>query len=340
MDKKLVYVGFAFHHHRGTHAGYHQILDYLHYDYVVDCQSFIDKGQKVSKGIFQRAYRHIMRRYFGIENMPWYLLRILWLGLRYNNLVFHYIYGENVFFPWVRKFMRKGNIVVCTIHQPSAFFQTRENYRRKILESDNVILVGKTEIANFNMMTGKKNVVYIPHGISTNFYKVNVEIRKKKRVLTVGNWLRDYEFADRVYKRLIEKNPNIEIHVVSLQQNRKFLTMSEQLTFMSNISDEELLKEYLECSVLFLPLVRYTANNSLLEASATGCNIVISSNHPDNSYIPENYLTIVEMDVDATVAGIEAYMGTSYNMPLSHFIEENYSWQQIGLKTEEYLRSL
>ena len=42
MNKKLVYIGFAFSHHKGTHAGYHQIREYLNYDYVVDCQAYFD----------------------------------------------------------------------------------------------------------------------------------------------------------------------------------------------------------------------------------------------------------------------------------------------------------
>lgn len=89
MNKKLVYVGFAFSHHKGTHAGYHQIREYLNYDYVVDCQPYFDKSQRDQSKFssFRRLYRKVLGRVFGVSNIPWYLIRLIWLGIRYNNLV-------------------------------------------------------------------------------------------------------------------------------------------------------------------------------------------------------------------------------------------------------------
>ena len=163
MNKKLVYIGFAFSHHKGTHAGYHQIREYLNYDYVVDCQAYFDKSQFVCSkySLSRRLYRKVLGKVFGVSNIPWYLFRLLWLGIRYNNLVFHYIYGENIFFPWIKKFMRCGNVVVCTFHQPYSFFQTHDRWKSRIKKSDYIILVGNTELDDFKKMTGKDNVVYI-----------------------------------------------------------------------------------------------------------------------------------------------------------------------------------
>lgn len=342
MNKKLVYIGFAFPHHKGTHAGYHQIREYLDYDYAVDCQSYFEKSQyEYSKlSLFRRIYRKTLGRVFGINNIPWYLFRLIWLGVRYNNLVFHYIYGENIFFPWIKKFMRRGNLVVCTFHQPCSFFQTHDRWKSRIKKSDYIILVGNTELDDFKKMTGKDNVVYIPHGISTDFYKVDANVKKEKTILTVGNWLRDYEFADKVYRRLLDKHPDINIHIVTLPQNKVFISESERVEFMSGITDEELRKEYLQSSVLFLPLKRYTANNSLLEAASMGCNIVIASNYPDNSYIPERYVTIVNMVLDDVVYAIELSMKSAYNKALSVYIDNQYSWRVISLKTKCFLLSL
>lgn len=340
--KKLVYIGFAFTHHKGTHAGYHQIREYLNYDYVVDCQSYFDKTQidYSSLSIIGKIYNRMLKKMFGVSTIPWYLLKIIWLGLRHNNLVFHYIYGENIFFPWVKQLMRKGNIVVCTFHQPYSFFQTSNKWKNKIMQSDYVILVGNTEVECFKKMTGKNNVIYIPHGISTDFYCINKGIKKANVVLTVGSWLRDYEFANKVYEKLLEENPTLEIHVVSNPKNKIYLAESNRIKFMSGITDEELRDEYLKSSVLFLPLTRYTANNSLLEASATGCNIVIASDYPDNSYIPNKYVTIVRMGVEDAVGAICQQLKSEFKESLAEFIENNYSWQVVASKTEKYLRKL
>lgn len=340
--KKLVYVGFAFTHHKGTHAGYHQIREYLDYDYVVDCQAYFDKGQKeYSKlSVFGKIYRRCLYKLFNVSNIPWYVFRILLLGLRHNDLVFHFIYGENVYFPWIKKFIRKGNIVVCTFHQPYSFFRTEKVWKEKILKSDYIILVGNTEVEAFKHMTGKDNVMYIPHGITTDYYAVNHNVKKQNVVLTVGNWLRDFKFADKVYQKLLQDNSSVEIHIVSNPKNKEYITPSDRIKFMSGITDDELREEYLESSVLFLPLTRYTANNSLLEASATGCNIVIASDFPDNSYIPKEFVTLVEMDVEKAVYEIKNHLTIEYNYKLSDYVGKQYSWYVISERTKIFMCSL
>ena len=342
MSRKLVYVGFAFMHHKGTHGGYHQIRKHVDYDCVVDCQSYFEKSQKEYSriSIWGKIYRRVLRTLFGVNNIPWFLFKIIWLGLRHDNLTFHYIYGENTFFPWTKIFLRKGNVIVCTFHQPYSFFQTSEKFKKKIQCSDKIILVGNTEVGSFKIMTGRDNVVYIPHGISTDYYCIDGNVKKGKVVLTVGNWLRDYKFANSVYHKLLEIDSSLEIHIVANPPNERFITPSDRIKYMSGITDDQLREEYLKSSVLFLPLIRYTANNSLLESSSSGCNIVIASDYPDNSYIPEQYISIVRMDVNSSVNAILAHLNLGYNVTLAKYIDKNYSWQVIAAKTEIYLRSL
>lgn len=337
--KKIVYVGFAFKHHKGTHAGYHHIKDWLKYDYIIDCQSFFDNctkdGSRLS--IMDRVIRRVIARLLGVRAIPWFVLKIIWLGITQSDIVFHFIYGENTYFSWIKRYIRKSNKIVCTFHQPLEFFQNDKRQKCMLKTADHIILVGKMEVDDFKVLTGRDNVVYIPHGISSDFYDIDNSIQKENTVLTVGNWLRDYRFADKVYKELLEANPALQIHVVSSPANKKMLTEHPRMKFMSNISDEELKSEYMKCSVLFLPLTRYTANNSLLEASSTGCNIVISSDFPDNSYIPEVFLTTVPMDVPSAVSAIRQVSSLDYNYNLSHFIKTNYGWDIIADKTREVL---
>ena len=77
-----------------------------------------------------------------------------------------------------------------------------------------------------------------------------------------------------------------------------------------------------------------------MEAGACGCNIIISSDYPDNSYIPYEYIKLVGMNVDQTVSTITNNFAMEYNKKLAKFIEDNYSWNVIGKKTESFLRSL
>lgn len=336
---KLVYVGFCFAHHKNTHAGYHQIKDKLKYNYVIDCQSYFDKKTNPSQNIFAKIYRKIAIKVFGEWLFPLYLLQCIWLGICHDDLVFHFIYGENLYIPF-KRFIRKGNKVVCTLHQPMEWFLKRKKWMYALSTLDAIILVGSSELEDFKKIVGIRYIKYIPHGIFTDFYIPNLEVKKKQMLLTVGNWLRDFNFANRVYKRLLDQNKDFCIAVVSNIENLKKIDRHERIFFSSGITDAELLLLYQQASVLFLPLIRYTANNSLLEAASCGCNIVISSNFPDNSYIPEQYLTLLPMEEDLVVQAVMEASKFSYNMPLASYVKNNYSWDEIGKQTLAFLKSL
>ena len=117
MNKKIVYVGFAFQHHKDTHAGYHQIKEYLNYDYVIDCQGSFDKASRPyeSLSLLSKLKRRIIRRVLGFNNIPWFIIKVIYLS---KNLVLHYLFGGNIDFPSSRHFVTQWNKIVCTIPQP------------------------------------------------------------------------------------------------------------------------------------------------------------------------------------------------------------------------------
>lgn len=336
---RIVYVGFAFSHHNGTHAGYHQIQNYVDYDYIVDCQGYYNACSNDKFNIFRQLWRKAMFRIIGVVTIPWYLLKCIWLGIKHDNLVFHFIYGENLYYP-IKRYIRKNNKIVCTLHQPFAWFQENHKFSRKLRYVDAIILVGNSEVELFQKQFGKNRIFYIPHGISTEFYKPIANIKKDKILLTVGNWLRDFKFANDIYKRLLIEDEDLQIFVVSNCYNKQYLEKHNRLHFLTGITDEELRKLYLKSIVLFLPLIRYTANNSLLEAGATGCNIVISSNSLDNGYFPSEYVTLCPMQIDDTIKAIYKNAIPSYNIHLSRYVNKNYSWDVIGRKTYSLLVSM
>ena len=337
-EKKYIYVGFAFSHHKGTHAGYDKISNYLSYDKKIDCQKYIDNCD--SKKILRKIIHKVCNVLFCIPDIPLFLLKIFQIGCFSDNSVFHFIYGENTFFLLAKFFSRKGNKFVCTFHQPFEWFEHNPRYMNYLKSLDAIILVGKAEINKFEAVTGKKNVFFIPHGICTDFYKPVEYIHKEHMLLTVGNWLRDYDFADRVYQRLLAEDPELIICVVANKEKHSRITKHPRIRLCSGISDEQLRDLYCQCSVLFLPLVRYTANNALLEAGATGCNIVVSSDFPDNSYIPNSFISLTQMNVDDAVKTVKESIKCSYNYELSAYVCSHFSWEKIARKTEDVLRAL
>ncbi|MBE6330813.1 MAG: glycosyltransferase [Bacteroidales bacterium] len=334
--KKLVYVGFPFKHHKGTHGGYHQIANYVNYDYVVDCSCFMENSSRNPRNLIDRIIRHVVWRITSRPAIPWYLLKCIWIGLRWNDIVFHFIYGENTYCD-IKPFIRNGNKIVCTLHQPIEWFRNN-HWERKLKSIDEVILVGRSELEKFQKITGKNNVIFIPHGIRTDFYSPDYTKKKERMLLTVGNWLRDYEFANKVYQKLLEQDDELKIVVVAMPKLVECLAKHPRIQCLSGITDEELRNLYRQCSVLFLPLKRYTANNSLLEASACGCNIVIASDYQDNSYMPTNYITLSPMKEDDTVTAIYKTMKDTVNQPLVDYIQHEFSWEKIGDTIEKKYR--
>lgn len=339
--KKIVYVGFAFQHHKETHAGYNQIRNHINYDYIIDCQIYHDDCCKSSGlNIIQRGWRNkILMKFFGTPVIPWFLLKCIFLGIVKKNLIFHFIYGENLYFP-IKKFIRRSNKIVCTLHQPYEWFENNPQFTNRLREVNSIILVGDTELEQFKVLTGKKSVYYIPHGIDTDFYRPDFSKGKEHNLLTVGNWLRNYSFANEVYKALLRIDSELHIYIVANSSNKNMIELHEKIHFLSGITDEQLRDLYQKSSAIFLPLIRYTANNSLLEAGATGCNIIISSDNQDNTYIPTNYISLCTMNVDKAVDVIKRSMEKVYNTKLSEYVERQYSWKIIGEKIYNILMQI
>lgn len=341
MKNKLVYIGFGFHHHLGGHAGYHQIKKYLKYDYYVDAQSFFDR-LKPSKWRIIDSIKHYLYPIFcfGFGAFPWFLIKCMWMAVTKGNLTFHFIYGENLYRDF--KLLKvRGCKTVLTLHQPYEWFRNNPEWIKRLKSVDHIILVGETEVHLFKQLTGKDNVTFVPHGICSDFYCSDFSVKKEKMVLTVGNWLRDFEFADKVYQRILSEDKDVRIVIVSNQKNKALITSDDRIQFLSGISDEELRNLYRKTSCLFLPLIRYTANNALLEAGAVGCPILIASDHPDNSYIPESMVRILPMSQDLVVPEIVRMMDNIRDdNDLEKYVDQNFSWTFIANRTKELLYDL
>lgn len=342
MSNKLVYVGFGFLHHLGGHAGYHQIKNALDYDYYVDAQSYHNKYAKPSRFKLQNWLRAVVFPHFcfGFTAFPWFLFQCMWMALTKGSLTFHFIYGENLYYDF-RLLKTRGCKTVVTLHQPYEWFANKPSWRRRLKSVDHIILVGGAEVSMFKELTGRNNVTYIPHGICSDFYCPDASVHTEKMVLTVGNWLRDFILADKVYQQLLASDSEIRIVIVSNPQNKKYITPNERISFFSGITDEELRILYRKTSCLFLPLTRYTANNALLEAGAVGCPILIACDNPDNCYIPEDMITLLPAKTETVLQAIANLMQSKSSASrLSMYVDNYFSWSKIAAITKDKLYSI
>lgn len=340
--KRLVFVGFAFKHHQNTHAGYHQIKEYLNYDKIINTQCEHNFLMYSKNNFVAEIIRKIVLRLFKNGN-PLSLLRCIFLCLFRRNQIFHFIYSEYNY-KWLHYFKGKTNKIVCTYHQPIEVLQSNPNLMVGIDKVDAIILMTNSDEKWFEAKTGKKNIYFIPHGINTEFYKPAKEKWKQKRILMVGNWLRDFQFANQVFSKLLKENSDIIITVVTQNDNFKYFDSHPNLQLLSNISDESLLELYQECSFLFLPLSSFTANNAILEAASTGARIIVASNMTNESYFNKEQITILPLNKDVVCdylkLAITRIPDNSVIDLQRQYVIDNFSWETVATQTKKLLLTI
>ena len=340
VNNKLVYVGFSFEHHKNRCAGYDKIRNYLPYDHIIDCQSEYELLYQ-NKNFLTKLLRKICFKLFGYGFILT-TIRCIILNLFCKNTVFHFIYGENTFIPF-NLFKRKSNKIVCTFHQPTSFFESKE-WLKKIRSCDFVILMTTKDVQQFKKWTGKYNVCFIPHGINTEFYSPHNSIKtisEPDNLLMVGNWQRDFAFARDVFCEIQKLRNRFKFNIVTNASNHFWFNELKNVNLYKDITDIELRDLYRKANCVFFPLIFFTANNAYLEALSTGCKIIIASDYRDeDSYIKTKNVVLVKKEKKLAVSEIiRAVESGDCSNKLNDIdkITAAYSWQNIAKITRDKL---
>jgi glycosyltransferase involved in cell wall biosynthesis len=334
-NKKIVYVGFAFGHH-GMYSGYNQIRDYVGYDKIIDCQKNFERLDS-----FRKNRNILTRLYFKLFGSRLWMveLKLIQLSLRYpEQYIFHIIYGENIY-KYLGFFKRKNQIVL-TLHQPPSYFDKNEKVRiRPLIHVDKLIVMSKEMEDYFRRKFPTKPTLFIPHGVNTDYFRPTG--KKQNQVLMIGNWLRDFAFASNFFNLVKESSPEIEIIVLTSEKNH-FHFSNSLIKLLSKITDDELLKLYQASKILFLPLTSFTANNALLEACSTGCQVIICTDKSNHISDPNSPVQFIEKDVNIAYMEIGRIL-TDYSSKKEatnrEYVKNNYDWKKIGMLTNEFLKS-
>lgn len=335
---KKIYIGFSFLHHKGTFAGYDKIKNYLKYDLIISSQVEHEWLNYNNHNIISKIIRKIYRFFFGSLYLYTYI-QCLFLYLFNRNQVFHFVYAENNYHKLKYfNFFKNNNIVICTFHQPLSSIKKDLGLVKSMKDIDKVILVTKEDVEETKQFLNNDNVYFIPHGINTDFFVMPTNCHRSN-VIMVGNWLRDFEFANQVFQQLFKINNDVKVTVITNSDNFKYFDQNERLELATKISDIELLHYYQKSACLFLPLTAFTANNAILEAASSGCPILIASNDTNLSYFNDEQIDFVEFDLDKVVTILNEKVNMNYNREKALMVREyvllNYSWDVIAKKTED-----
>lgn len=335
MKKKLVYIGFTYPHHKNTHAGYNRIKDFLPYNYIIDCDDELHFLGTQPNNILIRIFRKIYRVILG-TGAPLNIIKCIFISLFSKNVVFHFIYPE-LTYKWLHLFKR-NNKIVFTIHQPYEVLIKTELHQY-IKYADALILMSNKDTDKIKTTYCKDKVLFIPHGIDTEFYSPTKEKVSKNQICMIGSWLRDFETASYIFNEIHCKYKDVEITVVTNKEN--FDKLPSFVNKRTKLSDNELLEIYNQSKCMFLPLKSFTANNAVLEAASTNCPIVILSNNIDTSYLGEE-LVYYTKDIENAIQLLEGFVRNENKgkKESRDFVIKNFSWQTIAKQTYNFIKSI
>ncbi len=234
--------------------------------------------QRLLSPEWQRRLQYRWRR--------WNEWRLRPVFFRRQKQCIHYLYPENSLFhgpSWKR---HHGLVLSC--HQPGTVlkkFVTQsmgDPLLAALRQADRVVVLTSHFLDAYREFCCPDSLRVIPHGVDTEFFHPSEQEEARPLVLTIGNWLRDYNFWGDVALQLAKDIPEVEFVVIAMPQvvaearSRVEALLGNRARFLNGVSDVQLKALYQQAAVLFLPLQDAGANNALLEAMASGLPVLVT----------------------------------------------------------------
>lgn len=341
MSKTLAFTTKIPHH--SSHSGYEQLIKYIDVDEIVEVE-------RVNAQAFPLNWiERLLRR---ITCSKWYA----WDGLMFEWRVFKearkqpttafFLYGDTSigWLPYVKKWLSLKLIVALHSCPDDLHEVFQKPHLLKAI--DKFIVLGSNQIP-FLEKNGisKESIEYIPHGVDVEWFKKGkVEsVSTKFSVLMVGSWRRNFSLYQKVLYHFSDDN-TVHFTMISHAHNKSHFQdfSDDELTFLSGISDEELLENYQNHDVMLLGLEDAVANNVLLEALACELPVIVEDVGAIKEYCHglERALVFPKNDHQKAIEiitqlKIRNYLGL--DDPQKEQIEQRFSWKQIGFNVQKFL---
>lgn len=269
----IYYVTYRFGHHHSV-SGYDRLGDYIPSTKIVTPQlvAYLLKKYANEKRLSRLVARTGLMGYF-----PECVWLELWTGiiskLPFNSLL-HFIYPENsYYFTSIYKKSKKCKIV-CSYHQPVE--QSRQYILKidPIKKLDGIILLSESQREFYEPLVGRENIYVVHYGIDLDRFPILNQSRDPKRIVAVGNWLRDFPTFIKALELIERADPSIICDVVTLQSNRHYFNNLRNIEFHSGISHDKLLSIYGRAALSVLTYTNAAASGALLESLACALPIV------------------------------------------------------------------
>lgn len=108
---------------------------------------------------------------------------------------------------------------------------------------------------------------------------------------------------------------------------------SNQVLFIDEITQPELIRHYSEAAVHILPSWFETTGLSSLEAAAMGCSVVVSEKGDVKEYFGDLAYYCDPSKPESILSAVKAALSNPVNPMLKKFVRENYTWEKAAKQT-------
>lgn len=190
--------------------------------------------------------------------------------------LFHVIYGDcsgRALPALLRKRFPKG-LVVATVHQPIERLREDPSGLASLYHVDGIITVSEVQAKQLALLRLNATIRAVPHGVWTRVFRPRTPVHAefRRRVLLVGNYLRDWAGTAEILRQLCEAG--VGATVVGTAAVGRLAVRHPLVELRQGVPEAELAELYHQSAALLLPVLDATASNALLEAMAGGCPVI------------------------------------------------------------------
>lgn len=328
--------------HHGEHSGYKQILKYTEPYKVIG----VDERSPTPQSDWMNAYC-----------WPYEFS-----GYRHRNEIdlVHHLYADE-FFRFSARLFRVP--LVGTFHQTPELLErdvihgdlrgriakmTHKMNRNRFKQLSAAIVTNPNQKEVLKKVMPEDRIHYIPLGLHLsrlNPFYTAADKNKEQRVITVGNWQRDWDF----YFKVVSSSPSMQFILVNrkLDANYKAIAASLQnLDYYDDVSDEELYALFAESDVQFLPIIGIAASNAIMDGLALGCPLVITET--EGSTLTDTDRIVVSYprgDVDQARSSLSVFLENTDEQKSAlrqqcHDYAQQFDWKEIASRTVDLYKKV
>jgi glycosyltransferase involved in cell wall biosynthesis len=195
----------------------------------------------------------------------------------HRNAVYHVLYGDTglTVLGRIGRLLRVP--VVATFHEPIVAIEWLRIDRALLRTLDAVVLVSESQRAYFAGKIDNARIHVVPHGVDTEFFCPDAE-PVEPQVVTVGSHFRDFETLSAAIDLVLKARPEVRFIAVGARNDHESGAFQHpRVQFVDGIDDEGLLDLYRRSQAAVFSFKESTANNSVLEAMATGVPVLCTA---------------------------------------------------------------